>query len=304
MIGVAGDSGSGKTTFTRAIREIFGAELVSTITMDDYHILDRQQRKEQGITPLDPRASDLDLLARHLRELKDGATIQKPVYNHRNGTIEAPVAFTPTRIVIIEGLHTLFSGALRSALDFSLFVDPEEEVKIAWKIQRDTGRRGYKRSEVLKEIEERRPDYIRYIAPQRRFADAVITIARSQWSGETQENDLYRVTLIQERLERTIRDVDLSIDLFDILSLADRNFLLGFEKERIGDRDMGALSFDGELHYDVIRKLEQNVEEQTGVHPISLFEDREYVTATGIIQLILAWRIIHRRIFMESENQP
>jgi len=93
IIGVAGDSGTGKTTFTRAIREIFGEDLVSTITIDDYHRYDRRERKELGITPLVPEANRFDLLEEHLDDLKAGRTIQKPVYNHDNGKFEPPVPF-------------------------------------------------------------------------------------------------------------------------------------------------------------------------------------------------------------------
>jgi phosphoribulokinase len=302
-IGVAGDSGSGKTTFTRAIREIFGKDLVSTITLDDYHLLDREARKRAGITPLAPEANNLDLLEEHLAALKQGKTIQKPVYDHRSGTIEAPVAFMPTTILILEGLHTLFTPGLRDLLDFTLFVDPAEEVKECWKIRRDMERRGYPRAEVMAEIEQRRPDYERYIAPQKANAEAIINIGFSRHgAGCGPENNIYSVTLCQEKLEGGIRDVSLSIDLYSILSLSERNFVLEFNLLEIAGKKMGAITFDGELRYDVIRKLERSVEQQTGVHPISLFHGRDYVTATDIVQLILSWRIIHRRLAIEDER--
>ncbi|HSQ93059.1 MAG TPA: uridine kinase, partial [Methanoregula sp.] len=69
-IGVAGDSGSGKTTFTQGIRDIFGSDLVSTITLDDYHRLDREGRKREGLTPLNPAANRIDLLEQHLIMLR------------------------------------------------------------------------------------------------------------------------------------------------------------------------------------------------------------------------------------------
>ncbi|MFH0967607.1 MAG: uridine kinase, partial [Methanobacteriota archaeon] len=70
IIGVAGDSGSGKTTFSNAISAILGSDLVSTITLDDYHIYDREERTRRGVTPLVPEANDLDRLARDIRLLK------------------------------------------------------------------------------------------------------------------------------------------------------------------------------------------------------------------------------------------
>ena len=86
LIGVAGDSGSGKSTFTQAISDIFGEELVSSITVDDYHLYDRKTRSEMGITPLLHTANNLKLLEENLIDLKAGRTIQKPVYLHDHGT--------------------------------------------------------------------------------------------------------------------------------------------------------------------------------------------------------------------------
>ena len=137
--------GPGKTVFTEGIRSIFGEDLVSTITLDDYHSLDRVQRQEQGITPLNPQANRIDQLEKDLRHLKCGVPIEKPVYNHTTGVFDPPVIFRPKKILILEGLHTLFTPALRKSLDFSLFVDPSTDVKYEWKIRRDVKKRGYSR---------------------------------------------------------------------------------------------------------------------------------------------------------------
>ncbi|MDD2474146.1 MULTISPECIES: phosphoribulokinase [unclassified Methanoculleus] len=301
IIGVAGDSGSGKTTFTRAIREIFGEDLVSTITIDDYHRYDRRERKELGVTPLVPEANRFDLLEEHLGELKAGKTIQKPVYNHDTGRFDPPVAFKPTKILIFEGLHPFITQKMRDLIDFKLYVDPDPDVKRAWKIKRDVERRGYSPEAVVREMAEREPDYERYVAPQCRFADAVIKIAFSKYGREASEKkNVYHVTLCQSKLERSIRDVDLSIDLFPLLSLSQRNFMVEFTTEDIGGKAMGALAFDGELNDAVVRKLEKNIEIQTQVQPIDLVGSDGYLTAGDVAQLILAWRIINRRIFIES----
>ncbi|WP_292727577.1 phosphoribulokinase [Methanoculleus sp.] len=301
IIGVAGDSGTGKTTFTRAIREIFGEDLVSTITIDDYHRYDRRERKELGITPLVPEANRFDLLEEHLDDLKAGRTIQKPVYNHDNGKFEPPVPFKPTKILILEGLHPFITPKMRSLIDFKLYVDPDPDVKRAWKIKRDVERRGYSPEAVLREMAEREPDFEQYVAPQCRFADAVIRIAFSKYGREASEKrNVYHVTLCQSKLEKSIRDVDLSIDLFPLLSLSQRDFMVEFTVEEIGGRAMGALTFDGELNDAVVRKLEKNIEIQTQVRPIDLVESGAYLTAGDMAQLILAWRIVNRRIFIES----
>lgn len=300
-IGVAGDSGSGKTTFTNAIRQIFGPTLVSTITLDDYHKYDREERKRRDVTPLHPDANNLTRLEEDITRLKGGLPIEKPVYNHTTGRFDPPVPFSPQKILILEGLHTLYTPRLRELMDFSIFVDPEKEVKYAWKRLRDMERRGYSSTEVTEEIVRREKDYDTYIAPQRCEADAIIRIAHSKYGKEKgPERNVYNISLMQNRMRRTITDIDLNIDLFSLLSFHDRDFLIELSTQFVDCAKMRALTFDGEMNYDTIHKLEKSIEYQTGVHPIAMFEGRETVTPTDIIQLILSWRIIHRRIFIRE----
>jgi len=300
-IGVAGDSGSGKTTFTNAIRQIFGQDLVATITLDDYHLYDREERTRRDVTPLDPAANNLAGLESDITRLKEGETIQKPVYNHTTGRFDAPVPFASRRILILEGLHTLFTPQLRSLMDFSIFVDPEKAVKYEWKRRRDMGRRGYSAGEVDVEIARRERDYEAFIAPQRCDADAVIQVRHSKYGTELgPSRNIYQISLLQNRMKRAIADIDLTIDLHSLLSFHDRDFLIEFSTQEVACALMRALTFDGEMNYETIRKLEKSIEQQTGIHLIAMFENRKTVTATDIVQLILSWRIIYRRIFMQD----
>lgn len=303
VIGVAGDSGSGKTTFTNAIRQIFGPDLVATITLDDYHKYDRQERKQRDITPLHPDANNLAGLEADVARLKEGLAIQKPVYNHTTGTFDPPVPFPAKKIIILEGLHTLFTPRLRELVDFSVFVDPDREVKYAWKRKRDTGRRGYSPQQVTEEIARRESDYETFIAPQRCQADAIIRIGNSRYGKEKGDAaNIYRISLLQHRIDRMVADVDLNIDLHSILSFHDHDFMIEFSTENVACERMRALTFDGEMNYETVKKLEKSIEQQTGVHPIAIFENRETVTATDLVQLILSWRIIHRRIFLQDRT--
>ena len=302
-LGVAGDSGSGKTTFTEGIRSIFGTDLVSTITLDDYHSLDRDGRRKKGLTALNPKANRIDQLEHDLLQLKHGVPVEKPVYNHTTGVFDPPVIFHPQKILILEGLHTLFTPTLRKNLDFTLFVDPTKEVKSDWKIRRDVKIRGYSRDAVIQEMAEREPDYERYIAPQKEFADAIIGIDYSEYGRHLGEvRNVYRITLSQNRMKHSIENIDLSLDLYSILSLSERNFSLKFLTSEHNGHKMGEMILDGELSEHVVKKLERSIEQQTKVHPISIFQDRNYVTAGDLAQLILCWRIIHRRIFIETRQ--
>ncbi len=162
-------------------------------------------------------------------------------------------------------------------------------------------KRGYSREEVMAEIREREPDYAQYVLPQKQFADAVIGIGYSEYGRELgNTRNVYRITLSQKKLRKILEDIDLSLDLYSILSLSERDFSLKFLTSEHDGHQMGELVIDGELSEHVVERLEHSIERQTRVHPIAIFCNRQYVTAGDLAQLIICWRIIHRRIFLES----
>lgn len=177
MIGIVGDSGAGKSTYVKGLASLLGEDRVTIIGLDDYHTLDRAQRKAVGITPLNPRCNDLGLLVDHAWQLRRGETIEKPVYDHSTGTFAPPEKVTPKEFVILEGLHTLYLEMLRAALDLKIYFDTDLELKLRWKIKRDVLERGHSEEQVRKEIEQRQPDIKTFVEPQKRYADAIITLA-------------------------------------------------------------------------------------------------------------------------------
>ncbi|XPM59677.2 MAG: phosphoribulokinase [Leptolyngbya sp. IPPAS B-1204] len=198
LIGVAGDSGCGKSTFLRRLADLFGEELMTVICLDDYHSLDRKQRKEVGVTALNPKANNFDLMYEQVKALKAGQEVMKPIYNHETGTIDPPERIVPTPIVVIEGLHPMYDERVRSLLDFSVYLDIDDEVKIAWKIQRDMAERGHTYEDVLAQIESRRPDFNAYIDVQKQYADAVIQVLPTKLIPNDTERKVLRVRLVQK----------------------------------------------------------------------------------------------------------
>ncbi len=174
LLGLAGDSASGKSTLSRGIEYILGAERVGRVCTDDYHRYDRATRAELGVTPLSPEANRLDVLEEHLRELASGRAILKPTYDHRTGSFGPQEQVEPGEIVIIEGLLPLSARGPREAIDVAVFLEPDEELRRRWKLERDTTERGYGPAEVLAEIERREADAARYVRPQRDFADIIV----------------------------------------------------------------------------------------------------------------------------------
>ncbi|HEY9817567.1 MAG TPA: phosphoribulokinase [Candidatus Obscuribacterales bacterium] len=198
LIGVAGDSGCGKSTFLRRLADLFGEELMTVICLDDYHSLDRKGRKVAGVTALNPKANNFDLMYEQIKALKEGNAIDKPIYNHETGELDPPERVEPNHIVVIEGLHPMYDERVRSLLDFSVYLDISDEVKISWKIQRDMAERGHTYEDILASINARRPDFEAYVDVQKQYADVVIQILPTKLIPNDEERKVLRVRLIQK----------------------------------------------------------------------------------------------------------
>lgn len=178
FVAIGGDSGTGKSTLAAGFCRIFGEDRITTLCLDDYHGLDRRERKLIGITALDPRANNFFAMETQLLELSNGRPIMKPVYDHHDGTFAEPVELRPREVVLVQGLHPFLVPGVRALFDLKVWLDPEEELKHRWKVQRDVAKRGYTREAVEAEIEARRSDVQAHIEPQRRYADLVVRFYR------------------------------------------------------------------------------------------------------------------------------
>ena len=174
LVGIAGDSASGKTTFAQQLEWALGRTRITHIRGDDYHRYDRPTRDSLGLTPLHPAANDLDRMADDLDRLSHGRTIRAPVYDHATGSFRDPRPVDPGEVVIVEGLLALGTPALRSRFDVSAYLEPEEELRHRWKIHRDCEERGYHIRAVVDDLRRREADADRFVRPQRELADIVI----------------------------------------------------------------------------------------------------------------------------------
>lgn len=174
LLGIVGDSGAGKTTFTRGLVRVLGEAQATHIRGDDYQRHDREQRAELGITPLDPEGNHLDVFEQHLLHLRRREPILKPVYRHVDGSFGPSEYVRPNDFTIVEAMLGFHTEAMRDAFDVRVFLDPPEDLRRRWKVKRDCSRRGYTTDQVLEELDRREGDAERFVLPQRRHADIVV----------------------------------------------------------------------------------------------------------------------------------
>jgi len=220
MIGVAADSGCGKSTFMRRLTNVFGGDTVgplgggfgnggwetntlvsdqtTVICLDDYHLNDREGRKVSKRTALDTAEQKFDLMYEQLAALKKGDAVKKPIYNHVNGTLDTPEEIKPTPIIIIEGLHPFVDERVRKLLDFSIYLDITDDVKFAWKVQRDMQERGHSLESIKASIEARKPDFDAYVAPQRQNSDLIIQVLPTELAKDD-TGKILKVKFIQAK---------------------------------------------------------------------------------------------------------
>lgn len=152
------------------------SEMTTVICLDDYHSLDRTGRKEKGVTALDPAAQNFELMYEQVKALKEGRSVAKPIYNHVTGKLDPPEDVSAPRVLIIEGLHPFFDDRVSELCDFKIYLDISDDVKFAWKIQRDSAERGHSVESIKASIEARKPDFDAFIDPQKRKADMIIQV--------------------------------------------------------------------------------------------------------------------------------
>lgn len=176
VLGVAGDSGAGKDTFSDAIKGLFGAHSVTALSGDDYHLWDRQKPMWQVMTHLNPMANDLEGFANDLVALRDGQSIQSRHYDHSTGRMSRPFRIRSNDIIVASGLHALYLPLLRECYNLSIYLDIDEGLRRHFKLQRDVYQRGHTVERVLASFNRREPDSVRFIRPQSAHADLVLSL--------------------------------------------------------------------------------------------------------------------------------
>ena len=183
IIGIAGGSGSGKSTFTNKLKALYG-DRITVLYHDNYYRrhdeLSLEERKH--INYDDPAALETDLLVEHLKQLKEGKTIQCPTYdyslhNRKDETLE----IRPNRIILLEGILALQNEELRDMFDIKIFVEADADERILRRVVRDVKERGRDLEGIIDQyLTTVKPMHYIYVEPTKAMADIVINSGQNE----------------------------------------------------------------------------------------------------------------------------
>lgn len=178
VIGIAGGTGSGKTTVVEKIAQSFTASEVAILSHDSYYFdnshMTLEERRAKNYDR--PDAIEFELMVEHVQALKDGKAVEQPTYSFITCTRqEEIVRVEPRHVLIIEGILCLANERLRDLMDVKVFVDCDSDVRLSRVIMRDIMERGRNVEQVLDRYEKTvRPSHLQFIEPTKRYADIIV----------------------------------------------------------------------------------------------------------------------------------
>ena len=177
IIGIAGGSGSGKSTFTNRLKNFFG-ENITVIYHDNYYRANDQLSMEERrkINYDHPQALETDLLVKHLEKLKAGKSIKCPVYDFtQHNRSDKTITIHPSRVIVVEGILIFQDERLRDAFDIKIFVEADADERILRRVVRDMDERGRELQDIIEHyLATVKPMHYLYVEPTRNVADIVL----------------------------------------------------------------------------------------------------------------------------------
>lgn len=179
IIGIAGGSGSGKTTFARKVMTKLPSEKVNLLHMDSYYLHEQPVDffTKSGKPNFDhPSSFDWELLRHHISKLKDGYSIEVPVYDFKTSSrLLTTEIMSPKPIVLFEGIFSLFDQVIRDQIDIKCFLHVDADIRFTRRLNRDVTERGRSLESVTAQYYETvRPMYQKFLAPQQQYADFIV----------------------------------------------------------------------------------------------------------------------------------
>lgn len=172
-IGIAGDSGTGKSYINDLIKDLVGGGNITLLEGDDLHKWERGSINWKILTHLNPKSNALHADLEYIQKIKSGNTIKRRYYDHSSGKFIPDVEILPSKFIIVSGLHSFYLQKARRLLDIKVFMDMDEALRRHWKITRDMAEREYPKEKIIEQMKQRVDDGKRYIQPQKEFADVI-----------------------------------------------------------------------------------------------------------------------------------
>ena len=187
IIGIAGGTGSGKTTVVKNIAKALPPHCVAVVPIDSYYndTTNMTPEERKAINFDHPDAFDWKLLTEHIRMLKDGKAVEQPTYSYiESNRQKETIHVEPKPVIIIEGIMALHFKKLRDMMDLKIFVDTDADVRLIRNIRRDVVERGRTVDMVLDRYEKvLKPMHEQFIEPTKKFADLIIPWGTDNRSG-------------------------------------------------------------------------------------------------------------------------
>ncbi len=178
VIGIAGGSGSGKTTFAKTL-QTYWTDSTATILSQDHYYIDQSKKftgDGESVNFDHPDAIDFNLFAEQISYLKQGKSVEVPIYDYSTHTRSAQTQrFVPKKYVIVEGILVMSQLIIREQMDFAVFIDLEEELRLKRRLERDTKERGRKPDGVYKQFANQvKPMHDQFVEPSKQYADLTL----------------------------------------------------------------------------------------------------------------------------------
>lgn len=285
MLGIAGDSGAGKSTISSCIQDLFGVSQLAVICGDDMHKWQRGHSQWHELTHLDPRANELHNELQYLKLLRENKLIWRRHYDHNTGEFTNKLPISPRPVMVMEGLHSFYLKPARDLFDLKIFVKPDPTLLLHRKVVRDMKKRNYTKEKVIRSIEERRKDSEKYIVTQERYADIIVShmlrqpiAAEDIGNPEIAAEEWLRVTLSNEYFLDPI--------ITDLLEM-----LPGAVSHYYDENDLQVLDFDRPPEVEDILALGEKYVE--GLQQFGIYDPKWRGGWQGLMQLLIGYCIFH-----------
>ena len=201
IIGIAGGTGSGKTTVVRKIAEALPPHYVAVVPLDSYYndTTNMTAEERRAINFDHPDAFDWELLIEHVKQLKEGIAVEQPTYSYiESNRQKETVHVEPKPVIIIEGIMTLLNKKLRDMMDLKIFVDTDSDERLIRNIQRDVVERGLTVEMVIdRYLKVLKPMHEQFIEPTKKYADLIVPLGGENKTG---------INILKSYIERIVTE--------------------------------------------------------------------------------------------------